>query len=75
MMRWLILFALFIVAIGLFLLAKMQIPYLSWVGRLPGDVIIQKGNATIYFPLTTSFLFSVLVSLVLHKWSKSSSKD
>jgi uncharacterized protein HemY len=38
---------------------------LPWLGRLPGDIVIQRDNFSFYFPLTTSILVSVLVSLVL----------
>lgn len=45
---------------GLFMLAG-RIP---WIGRLPGDIIIQKRNFTFYFPLATSILLSLLLTLV-----------
>lgn len=37
---------------------------LSWVGRLPGDILIQKRNVTFYFPLATSILVSILLTLI-----------
>lgn len=37
---------------------------LPWVGRLPGDIFIQRDNFTFYFPLATSLLLSVLLSLL-----------
>jgi len=37
-----------------------------WLGRLPGDVYIDRGNWKFYFPLTTSLLISVVVSLLLY---------
>ncbi len=39
-----------------------KVPY---VGRLPGDIHIQRGNWSFYFPLTTSILLSVVLTLVL----------
>lgn len=45
---------------GLFMLAG-KVP---WIGRLPGDIIIQKRNFTFYFPLATSVLLSLLLTLV-----------
>jgi uncharacterized protein HemY len=36
-----------------------------WLGRLPGDVYIDRGTWKIYFPLTTSILISVLLSLLV----------
>ena len=35
------------------------------IGRLPGDFSLKRGNATFYFPLMTSLLLSVLLTLVL----------
>ncbi|MGC2062741.1 MAG: DUF2905 domain-containing protein [Thermodesulfovibrionales bacterium] len=37
---------------------------ISWPGRLPGDFIIQKKNFTLYFPLATSILVSILLTLL-----------
>ncbi|MDX8359441.1 DUF2905 domain-containing protein [Cytobacillus sp. IB215316] len=34
-------------------------------GKLPGDVVIKKGNSTIYFPIVTSIILSVLLTLIL----------
>ncbi len=49
-------------ALGGLLLLGSRLPGL---GRLPGDIIIQKENFTLYIPITTSILLSVLLSLVL----------
>jgi len=38
---------------------------LKWIGKLPGDIIIQKGNFTFYFPLMTGLLTSFFLSLLL----------
>ncbi len=35
------------------------------LGKLPGDIIYKKGNTTLYFPIVTSILISVLITLVL----------
>jgi hypothetical protein len=35
------------------------------LGRLPGDIVYRKGSFTFYFPLVTSILLSVLLTLVL----------
>lgn len=35
-----------------------------WFGRLPGDVYIQRGNWTFYFPLATCLLISIIVTIV-----------
>ncbi len=60
--RLLIFFGLFIVLIGgLFLLGDK----LHFFGRLPGDIIIKRKNFTFYFPLGTSILLSIILSLIL----------
>ncbi|MGE5418841.1 MAG: DUF2905 domain-containing protein [Chloroflexota bacterium] len=38
---------------------------LNWIGRLPGDIRIEKENTRIYFPVTTMILLSVLLSLIM----------
>ncbi len=66
MARFLMITGLFLIVSGLLLHFKVDVPYLtSWIGKLPGDVVIRKQNMTIYFPITTSVVFSVVLSLVL----------
>ena len=36
-----------------------------WAGKLPGDILIKKENFTFYFPLGTSLVLSLLLSLIL----------
>jgi Protein of unknown function (DUF2905) len=52
------------VALGLLLIlaGKIHLP----LGRLPGDIIYRGKNTTFYFPLATSILLSVLLSLALY---------
>ena len=50
-----------IIAIGGLLLLSGKLP---WIGRLPGDILIQKKNFTFYFPLATSILLSLLLTLI-----------
>jgi hypothetical protein len=57
----------FLVVLGLVLLvAGLLWPYLSQIGlgRLPGDIVIERENMTFYFPLMTCLLLSALFSLV-----------
>ena len=35
----------------------------SWIGRLPGDIRIERENVSVYIPITTMILFSVLLTL------------
>jgi len=53
--------------IGLALLYAPKIPYL---GRLPGDFVIRRENMTVYFPLATSLLVSLALTLLLHFFGK-----
>jgi uncharacterized protein HemY len=39
---------------------------LGWLGRLPGDVVIKRENFTIYIPLATSVVLSVIGSLLMY---------
>jgi len=57
--RILILVGILIAGIGL--LIMLGVP----IGRLPGDFRIQRGNFSFYFPLTTSILVSVVLTLVM----------
>jgi membrane protein implicated in regulation of membrane protease activity len=43
---------------------------LPWLGRLPGDIYVERRNFTFVFPLTTSILISVILSLVLYLFSR-----
>ena len=38
----------------------------GWFGRLPGDFIFKRDNVTIYFPLATSLIISVVGSIMLY---------
>ncbi|MBI3165632.1 MAG: DUF2905 domain-containing protein [Anaerolineales bacterium] len=53
---------LFLIGGGMYLAAKFGVP----LGRLPGDIRIEGENGSFYFPLTTSVLVSVLLTIVLN---------
>ncbi|OIJ21955.1 hypothetical protein BKP45_04560 [Anaerobacillus alkalidiazotrophicus] len=36
------------------------------IGKLPGDILFKKGNTTFYFPIVTSIVLSVVISLILY---------
>jgi len=52
----------FLIGGGIFLAAKFGIP----LGRLPGDIRIEGQNGSFYFPLTSSILVSVILSILLN---------
>jgi DUF2905 family protein len=57
----------FLITLGIaILIIGLLWPYLSRIGlgRLPGDIVIERDNATLYFPLMTCLLLSLLFSLV-----------
>ncbi len=62
-----------LIALGLLLLAAGLLwPWLSKLpfGRLPGDIHIQREGFDFHFPLTTSILVSLVVTLVLWWWRR-----
>ncbi len=63
----LLFFGAFLVIVGIILLLIPKIPLL---GRLPGDIVIKRGNFTFYFPLATSIILSILLSIIFSIFRK-----
>ncbi len=61
--RFLILVGVVFILMGIGLLAFEQIPGL---GRLPGDLVIRRGNWTLYLPIATSILLSIILTVLLN---------
>ena len=59
MIRWLVAIGLVLVLVGLLwpLLSKLGL------GRLPGDIVIERGNVRFYFPIVTCLIVSIVLSL------------
>ena len=38
---------------------------LNWIGRLPGDIRIEKENFRFYFPITTMIIFSLVITIII----------
>ncbi|MBW1670632.1 MAG: DUF2905 domain-containing protein [Deltaproteobacteria bacterium] len=55
------------VVIGLFLMLGPKIPFL---GKLPGDFMVRRGNFTLYFPLATSIILSIVLTLIFFIFRK-----
>lgn len=53
---------LFAAGVVLTLLGRMHLP----LGRLPGDLVYRGKNTTVYFPLATSILLSIVLSIVFY---------
>ena len=62
--------ALFLIGGGIYLAAKFGIP----LGRLPGDIRIEGENGGFYFPITSSILVSVILTIVVNLIAKLFSK-
>jgi hypothetical protein len=60
--RMLVVIGLVIAGIGLIWVLAPNLPRL---GRLPGDIVIERGNSRFYFPIVTCILISVVLSLVM----------
>ena len=61
MVRWLVAIGLVLVFVGLLwpLLSKIGL------GRLPGDIVIERGNVRFYFPIVTCLIISIVLSFFL----------
>lgn len=59
--KLLVAFGLLLTLAGVLLLLVGRVP---WLGRLPGDIHVQRGNWTFYFPLATSLVLSVVLTLL-----------
>jgi len=60
----------YIIAFGILIVIAGIIIYffhdkLHWIGRLPGDIRIEKENFRFYFPITTMIIFSLLITLII----------
>lgn len=65
--KFLILVGIIVVAVGGLLVLAKHLPFL---GKLPGDILIEKKNFTFFFPITTSIIISILLSLILYFFNK-----
>lgn len=65
--KFLIIVGIVCILIGLVINYAHKIPFL---GKLPGDIFIDKGNVKIYIPIATSILISILLSLLLFLFNK-----
>jgi len=59
--KLLIVFGVLIAVVGVVTVLAGRLP---WIGRLPGDIYVRRGNFTFYFPLATSILVSLGLTLV-----------
>jgi hypothetical protein len=65
--RLIIIVGIVIVIIGIFVTYNSKIPF---IGKLPGDIYYHKEGFTFYFPLTTSIIIGIIISLILRFLNK-----
>lgn len=65
--RWLILAGVVLIVAGL--LVRLG-PRLPWLGHLPGDIHVRRPNFTLYLPIATCLLLSLLFTLLLNWWRR-----
>jgi hypothetical protein len=63
-----------LISLGIFLLT---IGVIVWglgkffnIGRLPGDIFYQKGNVTVYFPIVTCIIISIILTVILNLFNR-----
>lgn len=59
--KLLVILGVVVAAVGVLFMLSDKIP---WLGRLPGDIVVRKKNFTFYFPLATSIVISIILSLL-----------
>ncbi len=61
--RIIIVLGIVLVLVGLIMLFAQKLPFL---GKLPGYILIRKERFTFYFPLATSIIISIIISVILY---------
>jgi len=62
--KYILIAGIFIVIAGL--LIYFFHDYFKWIGKLPGDIRIEKENFRFYFPLTTMVVFSIVITIIIN---------
>lgn len=61
--KLLIVFGVVVALVGVVLVTMGRVP---WLGRLPGDIHVERGNWSFHFPLVTSLLLSLVLTLIFY---------
>jgi hypothetical protein len=64
--RFLLVTGLVLTAVGALLILTPRIPGLDRLGRLPGDFVVERGPVTVFIPIVSSIVISVLLTIVLN---------
>mgnify|MGYP003578748455 CR=1 FL=1 len=65
--KFLIIVGIFFIVAGLLITYLPKVPFL---GKLPGDITIERENFKFYFPLATSIIISIILSLIVFLYNK-----
>ena len=68
--RFLLIPGLVLLAAGALLILAPRVPGLDRLGRLPGDFVIERGPVTVFIPIVSSIVISVLLTVVLNLISR-----
>ena len=68
--RFLLVTGVVLSAFGALLILAPRVPGLDRLGRLPGDFVVERGPVTIFFPIVSSIVISVLLTIVLNLISR-----
>jgi uncharacterized membrane protein len=66
--KWIIIAGILIIVIGIIIYFFHD--KLNWLGKLPGDIRIEKENFRFYFPITTMIIVSVLLTILINVFKK-----
>jgi len=61
--KMLIVMGILLIIIGILINTGLKIP---WIGRLPGDIAVQRENFSFYFPLTSCIIISIILTLLFY---------
>jgi len=64
--RFLLIAGLLLSAVGALLILAPRVPGLDRLGQLPGNLVVQRGPVTIFIPIISSLVISVLLTIVLN---------
>jgi hypothetical protein len=59
-----------IVLSGVIILFKDQVPGIRHLGRLPGDIEVHRKNYSLYFPVATSIVISIILTIIVYIFNK-----
>jgi len=65
--KFLIITGAIIILLGVIIYFSDRLPF---IGKLPGDIVVKRENFTFYFPLATSIVLSIIISIVLYLINK-----